>query len=100
MASDVKKSATCQLTFAPKTSFMRVMGNLRGTERAMPVAITVKWNFISDEENVEIGYGVGHEDVLANDNGLNGAHAHEQVAVVPLTSSVLAPGLSMPVATR
>ncbi|HEX6700309.1 MAG TPA: hypothetical protein VF101_06210 [Gaiellaceae bacterium] len=96
----VKNSATCELTFALKPSLMRVMGNPRETERAMPVAITVRWNFISDEENVEVTYGVGHEDVPASDNGSSRAHAREQVAVVPLTSSVLAPGLSMPIAAR
>jgi hypothetical protein len=96
----VKKSATAELTFALKTSLMRVMGNLRGTERAMPVAITVTWNFISDDENVEIAYGVGHEDLPSTKNSVNGARADGRVAVVPLTSSVLAPGLSMPVAAR
>jgi hypothetical protein len=97
---NMKNNATCELTFALKTSLMRVMGNLRGTERTMPVAITVTWNFSNGDENVEIAYGASHEDVPASDNDLNGVHVDEQVAVVPLTSSVIAPGLSMPVAAR
>ena len=64
----------------------------------MSVSITVKWSFVrsDDERPVEVTYGssVLEEDDQAHDEPL----LEEQTSVVPLGSSVLAPGLSMPVA--
>jgi hypothetical protein len=64
----------------------------------MPVEITINWNFLGDGEEAHVSYGTLHADALDAEDS---EHESEELpfgdTVVPLGSSVLAPGLSMPV---
>ncbi len=67
----------------------------------MSVEITVNWHFIGDDEDVQLSYSTSGPN-----GGAAAEHDDERSEdefpflgnVVPLTSSVLAPGLSMPLA--
>jgi hypothetical protein len=66
----------------------------------MTVEISVNWNFLGDTENAQVTYATKRASLPLDDQ----AEAEEDFpflgSVLPLRSSVLAPGLSMPVPTH
>jgi len=65
----------------------------------MSVDITVNWNFIRDGENARVTYATP-QAAAESDQEQPAAEFPFLDSVLPLESSVLAPGLSMPVPTR
>ena len=73
----------------------------------MTVEINVNWRFVGDDEDFSLSFSTG--PIAARPEARPEADEHERDelrefpyagSVLPLSSSVLAPGLSMPVATR
>jgi hypothetical protein len=67
------------------------------------VEISVNWHFIGEDEDVFLSYGTSIvKDAATEDD--SEAQADNELpflgSVLPLSSSVLAPGLSMPVPAR
>jgi hypothetical protein len=66
----------------------------------MSVEIKVNWNFIRDGESAQVTYATPQAAAVESDHD----EAPEEFpffgSVLPLRSSVLAPGLSMPVPAR
>lgn len=63
----------------------------------MSVDITVNWNFIGDGENAQVTYATPQPAAAESDQGEPAEEFPFLDSVLPLESSVLAPGLSMPV---
>ena len=65
----------------------------------MGVGITIKWNFLGDEEHSQVVYStpVPLVDAPRVEPKKGGLYT---TTVLPLNSSVLAPGLSMPIPAR
>lgn len=68
----------------------------------MPVEITINWNFLGEGENAQVTYGTPRGQPAQTEES-----DHKAIedfpslgSIVPLGSSVLAPGLSMPVPAR
>jgi len=67
----------------------------------MAVEITVNWNFIGEGDNAQVAYATGQPP--PEQGGQDHAELEDLPflgSVLPLSSSVLAPGLSMPVPAR
>lgn len=64
---------------------------------ALSVDITVNWNFIRDGENAQVTYATPQAAPAESDEGQPAEEFPFLDSVLPLESSVLAPGLSMPV---
>jgi len=91
------RAKTSLIDVRPKTVFDPICG-VNDERRAVAVEITVNWHFVGEGEEAQVTYGIGQAEPAAPER--NGdAEAFPFVGgVVPLSSSVLAPGLSMPVA--
>ena len=63
----------------------------------MSVDITVNWNFIRDGENAQVTYATPQAHAAESDQRPPADELPFVDSVLPLESSVLAPGLSMPV---
>lgn len=65
----------------------------------MPVEITINWNFLGDGEEAHVTYGTpqGRPAITEESEHETAEDLPLPSSVVPLRSSVLAPGLSMPV---
>jgi hypothetical protein len=64
----------------------------------MPVEITINWTFIGDDdEDARITYHLAAGSYLDEDSDADDSHVPSESRVLPLGSSVIAPGLSMPV---
>ncbi len=68
----------------------------------MAVEITVNWNFLGDGENAQVAYGTPAGEAGVAEEPENGDTENFPFfgSVLPLSSSVLAPGLSMPIPAR
>lgn len=83
----------------PETVFDpdRVVGEGSG----VTVDISVNWRFISEGEDFVLSYSTGHVERASTELEHDDAAASEEPvfldSILPLQSSVLAPGLSMPV---
>ena len=66
----------------------------------MSVDITVNWNFIRDGENAQVTYATPQAAAAESDQEEPTEEFPFLGSVLPLRSSVLAPGLSMPVPAR
>jgi hypothetical protein len=67
------------------------------------VDISVNWHFVGNGEDIVVSYSTGHVErpVTEEHNDVTGDDELPFLgSVLPLSSSVLAPGLSMPVPTR
>ena len=63
----------------------------------MAVEITVNWHFLGNEEDAEVSYSLGSPGRQADRSELEEHYVPAPGIVIPLGSSVLAPGLSKPV---
>jgi hypothetical protein len=68
----------------------------------MTVEITINWNFLGEDEDAHLSYATSHVAPAAQEE-----HEEDSLedfpfvgSVLPLSSSVIAPGLSMPVPAR
>lgn len=66
----------------------------------MTVDISINWNFIGDAENAQVTYATKQAAGPVEDQAETEEEFPFLGSVLPLRSSVLSPGLSMPVATR
>ena len=66
----------------------------------MSVEIVVNWNFRSGVDEAHLSYRTGETQAPRRNEQEHDIAAQPLSRVVPLGSSVLAPGLSMPIPTR
>jgi hypothetical protein len=66
----------------------------------MSVEIVVNWNFRSGGDEAHVSYRTGSVQADRPDERKGDKPAQSVTRVVPLGSSVLAPGLSMPIPAR
>jgi hypothetical protein len=66
----------------------------------MTVEIQVNWNFRKDGDEAHVSYRTGKAEPTHPNGHEHDKRAQSVMRVVPLGSSVLAPGMSMPLPTR
>jgi hypothetical protein len=65
----------------------------------MTVEISVNWNFVGDDEAAQVSYGANQALAVPADEQDEPTEDFPFLdSVLPLQSSVIAPGLSMPIA--
>lgn len=63
----------------------------------MPVEISINWHFVGDGEDAHVSYHVSGTALLDEEAEDHDEEGPAEGRVLPLGSSVIAPGLSMPV---